>query len=85
MLSGCPSGHPAEKERDEMQKRCVICGKPGKLVANPSHPEKQICIKCLNGFLENVKTIEEELDPLVKALSKGAEALKRELDKRQKE
>ena len=65
-----------------MAKGCVICGKGStKLTTNPSYPDKPICLHCLNGFLVNVVTVEEELSPLSDALDQAAKALQKVLDK----
>ena len=50
----------------KMPKTCVICGKSlDRMVTNERYPESPICITCFNGFAFNLKTIEEELAPLV--------------------
>lgn len=55
-----------------MAGKCVICGKSReKLLESRGHPGKQICLQCFNELLFNLKTIEEELDPLADALGRG--------------
>jgi hypothetical protein len=67
-----------------MLKKCVICGKSvEKWVVNPKHPSKPVCLDCLKGIALDEKNIETELAPFVAAVSKGIEALKDELDKKQ--
>lgn len=67
-----------------MSKNCAICGKSmEKLAVNADHPEKPICLNCLNGFIINLNTIEGELKPLSDALDKAADDLRNILDKRQ--
>lgn len=64
-----------------MQKTCAICGKTvDKLVTNKAHPEKGICLDCLNGFIVNLNTVEEELNPIMKSLDKAVSDLKTRLD-----
>ncbi len=47
---------------DMMSKKCIVCGKsPKKMTANPAYPNKYICLECLNGFMVNMTTLEEEL------------------------
>jgi hypothetical protein len=67
---------------NKVLKTCIICGKSvDKFVVNPSYPEKSICLICLNGYLANPNTIQEEFIPLADALSKAASELKERLDK----
>jgi len=61
-------------------KKCVVCGKAyDNMAANPDHPDKQICLGCLNGFILNLKTLEEEIEPLFKALETALEDLDKKL------
>ncbi|MHB1830172.1 MAG: hypothetical protein ACYCO0_02155 [Candidatus Micrarchaeaceae archaeon] len=67
-----------------MAKNCTICGKStDKLAVSAAHPEKPICLNCLNGFIVNLNTIEGELKPLSDALNKAATDLRNTLDKQQ--
>lgn len=64
--------------------RCVICGKVAKdLVVNPEHPEKRVCLDCLNGLIFNLNTLEMELRPIYNALDSALEAFDRELEKKE--
>ncbi len=51
------------------------------LAFNTAHPEKPICLDCLNGFIVNLNTIEGEFKPLSDALNKAAAELRKTLDK----
>lgn len=63
--------------------KCAVCGKSGKeLVVNPEHPEKHICLDCLNGLIFNLNTLEKELRPLYDALDKALDAFNREMSKK---
>ncbi len=56
--------------------KCVICGKTAdNFAVNPTYPQKPICLNCLNGFILNLKTLEEELEPLIKELEKALESI----------
>ena len=68
-----------------MANMCVICGKSvGRSVSSASHPDKHVCIDCLNGLIFNVDMVEEELGPLAKAFSRGVAAFKAEWEKERK-
>lgn len=61
--------------------RCAICGKKiSKWVVNSSYPEKKMCLSCLNGYVFSLNTLEQELEPIVDALSDALEKLDRGLD-----
>lgn len=63
--------------------KCIICGKSGKdLVVSPDHPEKQICLDCLNGLVFSLNTLEKELRPLYNALDRALDAFNKEIDKK---
>ncbi len=65
-----------------MAKNCTICDRNTSMLAfNTAHPEKPICLDCLNGFIVNLNTIEGEFKPLSDALNKAAAELRKTLDK----
>ncbi len=49
------------------------------MAVNPDYPNRQICLRCINGFILNLKTMEEELEPLFKALETALEDLDKKL------
>ena len=64
---------------------CVVCGgSQYKLVVGVKHPERKVCLDCLNDIIFNINTVEEELEPLAKALENAFGDLQKELEKRQK-
>jgi hypothetical protein len=67
-----------------MAEKCVICGKSvsaDRSVANSSHPEKRVCLDCLNGLMFNASTVVEELEPFAKAFTKAVKDLRDEWNK----
>jgi hypothetical protein len=63
--------------------KCIICGKSGKALAvSPDHPEKRICLDCLNGLVFSLNTLEKELRPLYNALDRALDAFNKEIDKK---
>jgi hypothetical protein len=60
-----------------MTAKCVICGKTvSKSVSSAGHPEKHVCLNCLNGLVFNVSTVSEALEPITKAFSKAFNEVK---------
>ena len=60
----------------KIAKNCVICGKSSdRMITNERFPDRHICITCFNGFVFNIKTIEEELAPLVDDLTKALDTI----------
>ncbi len=63
-----------------MANKCIVCGKTyDNMVVNPAYPKKQMCLRCFNGFVLNLKTMEEELEPLLKALETALEDMDKKL------
>ena len=66
------------------EKKCIVCGKNvRRAIAGHSHPEKYVCVDCLNELIFDVNTMEEELEPLSNALTKAIAAFKEEWEKEQ--
>ena len=68
-----------------MVDKCVICGKSvdvDRSAASAGHPGKRVCLDCLNGLVFNMSTVNEELEPFIKAFAKAVKTVKDEWDKR---
>jgi hypothetical protein len=51
---------------------CIVCGKKAdRMITNERYPGRHICITCFNGFAFNIRTLEEELAPLVDDLTEA--------------
>lgn len=68
-----------------MVEKCAICGKSvSKWVLNSKHPEKRVCLDCLNGLVFNAKTLTEEMEPITKAFMDAFSEIKKNLENSQK-
>ncbi len=63
--------------------KCIICGKGGReLVVSPDHPEKRVCLDCLNELVFSLNTLEKELRPIYNALDMALDAFNKEMNKK---
>ena len=68
---------------DTEAKTCMVCGKiSSRIVTNRDYPGKFICLSCFNGFMFNLKTLEEEIEPFVDELSRRLDTLDKDMDRK---
>lgn len=63
-------------KNDRTEEKCTICGKfSDRMIKNEKYPGRPICLTCFNGFVFNIKTLEEEMGPIVDDMIKGLDNL----------
>jgi hypothetical protein len=68
---------------DTDAKVCIVCGKnSNRTVTNDKYPKRFICLSCFNGFVFSLKTLEEEIEPLLDELTKRLDTLDQDMNKK---
>lgn len=68
-----------------MTATCVICGRRvSRSVTDPKHPDHHVCLECLKGLVFNTSTVEEALEPMVKAFTDALAEIKEEVEEGRK-
>ena len=64
-----------------MAGKCMVCGKSAaKLASSANHPDKRVCLDCLNGLVFNAGTLAKEMEPITKAFAKAFKEITESLD-----